>query len=281
MRLNFLGYGHQDLTPRVGPNSAFIKATNQGNNMLLMDCGGKTMDTIDRLGLLDGTDRLIAFYSHIHDDHIDKAADLHAECKRRKIEISYLLPMAKEQRDQIRNDLVRRGVIRNEITEIMPYNAAAMMRLHGIETKALDHQPNCKTTALIMRNHPFGRQVRTKTIFAPDHFDEKFIREVVANEIELDDLYTDCTDFEGSTSHFPFGKLCETVPQKLRKYVTLMGMTSPSLVYAGRDAGFNTADDFLYRGIPNEERTKDYRNMRGCPGKEKYRRPAVQQRGNH
>lgn len=250
MRLHFLGCGTKGLIHSNGNNSALIITQNQGNNMLLMDCGGNTDKAIERTNILGDIDNVVAFFSHTHPDHMNKVVYLLEECRRRKINFRFLLPTdrsAGSPYEELMEELTDNYKIRaRDLKELWPHRVAAMMNLDGITMETIKHGAG-NSTALILKQRPFGDKVRTDTVYATDHNDEEFIERMIRSERTLEHLYTDSTDCAGSQEHMTFNKLRELIPLRLRSRVTLMHMNSNQLSFRAQWEGFNTADDLLIR----------------------------------
>jgi len=272
MKLQFLGCGTKMKgKPNLwGNNSAFLKVQQPGStNMLLLDCGGKTKEVIRQTGVLSGVDQLVLFITHGHPDHMNQAGYLIDACKKREINFGLMLSPFADSRAQVLDALERRKVKMGKIAEAKPHDVEAKMGL-GLDFRLINHHGEAiQSTALVMKKHTI--RDCCKTIYATDHNDERFIKEVIQdNQLEM--LYTDCTekDGKGNGSHLPFSRLCELVPDRdTRRKICLMHMTA-GLPELGRRHGFLTADEMIIDPVLYKEKIRNYHHARLRNGSDLY-----------
>lgn len=70
--LNFIGIGSAFNT-KLGNTSAFLK---NGNNIILIDCGGQVFSKLKEKKLLDNLEKISIILTHTHSDHIGSLGEL-------------------------------------------------------------------------------------------------------------------------------------------------------------------------------------------------------------
>ena len=242
---------------KLGDTIAFAKAENNGTNMLLLDYGTTVGKMLEQTNVLDGVDRVLAFGSHIHSDHIGGAKQVVDCCAQSRAKLMFLMPDIKRQQKQLYTVLTALGIDR--IDAVPKDEAADMLNLKAIDFEAIRHNDfdtefkhfRVDTTALIMQTKT--ERKRNKIIFASDNNDKKFVRRALSDP-ELLRLYLELT-FKGSGFgvHFSLKKLNKLAKElelgdKMKKRVTGMHMISESLSEKIKESGYTSALDNIYTG---------------------------------
>ncbi|MDR0462532.1 MAG: hypothetical protein LBG88_04380 [Christensenellaceae bacterium] len=234
----------------LGDTVAFKKAYNQGTNMLLLDFGSKIGKALEETDVLDDVDNVVAFGSHIHNDHVGGAKVLQTYCEKYGAKLQFLMPDIKRQRAQLLSALTALGI--DKIRTTTADEAAAMMNLRRIEFEAMDHNRfdtefkhfRVDTTALIMEN-----QYGVKKVYAADNNDKKFIRSILKDK-QLKELNLEMTFIRhGLGVHFTVNKADKvTEAENIQNKSVIRGMhfVSKEVSDEAKRRGYRSALDDIY-----------------------------------
>jgi len=260
------------LSARAVNNIALAKEENDGTNMLLLDFGGSVGKKLEETNVLEGVKRVIAFGSHIHDDHVSGIKQVEEQCKRQGAKLMFLLPDIKRQRDQMYAALVALGV--KKIPIVSKDEAADMLNLKNIEFESMAHNKfnteltwnwtRVDTTALIMETKE--KTNKKKIIYAADNDDKNFVRQALTDKA-LQELFLDTTfENRGFKVHFTLKKL-QDVSQELnlsneaKKRIIGMHFFFSSLADSVKEAGYNAATDLV---IPAQKTAEPVEKISYC-----------------
>lgn len=237
--LKFIGIGSAFNT-RLGNNSAFIK---EGQEMLLIDCGGTVFQGLQQLDLLQGISKLKIIITHTHPDHIGSLGEVIFYCYYiLNVEVELFYP----NEEVIKSYLHIIGVTQ------------AMYKLNG--SKEVKFEAN----GLGLVNVQWLQQVHVDTMLAYGFIlntekqkiyysgDSSQLSDEIIEKLEngeLDVIYQDSCglDYEGN-AHLYLYKLADQVKEKYRSQVYCMHLDQHIKVDEIKGLGFNVVER---ESVPN------------------------------
>ena len=248
-KLRFLGCGKnlQDIDDaRLYENtSAFIKAENDGTNMLLIDCGKSVIEANKHTGVLSDVDRLILHITHTHHDHVGGVPELVRLCEDSEIDLSLLDTQMNNAR-RYRKIMAYHGL--DKLKKTSARDAADMLCLRDIQFQSLNHY---NQDLKKYDYHTIGLVIDNEIAYLSDHYDPA-VMEFFINALRNKTIKQVCTDTTEmpvgyAKGHLPFELLCAICPEwELRSGVTTMHMDG-NISTTAKSENFRTADQFLYK----------------------------------
>lgn len=208
--LKFIGLGSAFNTT-LANTSAYIR---KDDSMILIDCGGTTFHRLGELKLLDGLKQLNIIITHTHPDHVGSLGDV-------VFYVYYVLNIIPKihfpKADWMKTLLKYMGVkpdmfeMVNALEVSVPCDEIDFKRLRFIPV------PHSSTLPAF----GFSYMIAGKQYFYSG--DSSGIPESVMNDLKsqkLEAIYQDTCglDYDGNV-HLSINKLCELIPEELRKKV--------------------------------------------------------------
>lgn len=231
--LKFIGIGSAFNT-RLGNNSAFIK---EGQEMLLIDCGGTVFQGLQQLDLLQGISKLKIMITHTHPDHIGSLGEVIFYCYyilKIKVEVFY------PNEALIKSYLHIIGVTEdmyalNGNCEVnFELNGLGLIRAQWVQQVHVDTIP---AYGFILNTEKQKLYYSGDSSQIPDEIIEKL------ENGELDVIYQDSCglNYEGN-AHLYLYKLADKIQLQYRKQVYCMHLDQHIKMDEIRELGFNVVE---------------------------------------
>ncbi|MDR0859662.1 MAG: MBL fold metallo-hydrolase [Candidatus Peribacteria bacterium] len=232
--MRFLGRG-SSFNPKEGNTSAFLKSAD-GETLFLIDCGSTVFCRLLDKGILEGVQQLHIALTHLHGDHAGSLSEL----------ISYAF-----WKMGVRPILHFPISLDDDV--LMTF-----LRAQGIEDSLYSHErlPSRKIDTLQLQFKffpvPHADPLWNETFALWLQIgDEKIYYSGDTNRIscleglqrgEYDRVYHECSTWEESPVHVPYGRLLATIPQELRGKIWLMHLDEDFDFSRAKSDGFNVVE---------------------------------------
>lgn len=237
--LKFIGIGSAFNT-RLGNNSAFIK---EGQEMLLIDCGGTVFQGLQQLDLLQGISKFKIMITHTHPDHIGSLGEVIFYCYyilKIKVEVFY------PNEALIKSYLHIIGV--TEDMYVLNGNCEVNFELNGLglihaQWVQQVHVDTIPAYGFILNTEKQKLYYSGDSSQIPDEIIEKL------ENGELDVIYQDSCglNYEGN-AHLYLYKLADKIQLQYRKQVYCMHLDQHIKMDEIRGLGFNVVER---ESVPN------------------------------
>jgi len=238
MKLKFIGTGSAFNT-KLGNTSAYIK---ENNTLLLLDCGELTFDRILSLNLLSDVTEVHIAVTHTHPDHIGSLGSLIFYC--------YFIKKIKPTFHSADNDFIRllqyMGVT-EEHCKFDHCNANPNFAIESLDIRLIyieeNHVKELASFGILLIKNTKEEENEEVIYYSGDCYD---IKDDTINALktgQIDYLYQDTckADYDGNV-HLSLRKLCEVIPEGLRRNVFIMHTDEGFDFDKAKELGFNITE---------------------------------------
>lgn len=235
--LKFIGIGCA-FNPEMGNTSAFMK-TDNGERLVLFDCGEDVFKRIKSLGILNGVKYVDIFITHNHSDHMGSLGTL----------LSYLYYIHKikanvydiKKKSKLRRVLILTGVM----GDIYTFN-------ESLEGSRVELESNLVITGFPVKHYDTidstAYEIMYKdqlVLYTGDHNDKSIYNNTQILDL-YDIIYTDCSckNFNGNP-HVYIGDLKSSIPRGIRDKVFCMHVESEEAIEQIKKLGFGVVERYM------------------------------------
>ncbi|MCB2295848.1 MBL fold metallo-hydrolase [Clostridium algoriphilum] len=230
--LDFIGTGSAFNT-ELGNTSAVIR---KNNSTILIDCGGTVFHRLQQSNIFEGLENLYIVITHTHPDHVGSLGDV--------IFYSYYILKNRPTIFFPNKELIQKFLTSIGVSDEMYHlNSSYMVDVNdtqfgdfSLEFLPANHVDTIPAYSFIMKLN------EKKFYYSGDanNISAKIIDKMMSGEIYR--IYQDTCelDYQGN-NHLSLRKLCDLIPQELRKKVYCMHLDKQITDKEIKDSGFNIA----------------------------------------